>query len=126
MQLVAVTRRRNPANKESPRLVDRHERKPPSTKDLSSHRKILEEEGVESGREAYKEYRNELIQMNHVMTELRSTGPKDEAPRAGATWLERIGEKFGDFLAEPSPAQILIAILAVLLVLALAMAYALG
>ena len=112
--------------KESPRLVDRHERKPPSTKDLSSHRKILEEEGVESGREAYKEYRNELIQMNHVMTELRSTGQKDETPPAGATWLERIGEKFGDFLAEPSPAQILIAILAVLLVLALAMAVALG
>ncbi len=41
------------------------------------------------------------------------------------TWLEKIGEKFGDFLAEPSALQILLAILAVLLVLLMAVGYAL-
>ena len=106
--------------------MDRNEPKPPSTKDLSSHRKNLEAEGIESGREVHEKYRNELIQMNRVMAELRSMEPKDEAPPADATWLERIGEKLGDFLAEPSAAQILIAILAVLLVLALALAVAVG
>ncbi len=36
------------------------------------------------------------------------------------------GEKFGEFLAEPSAGQILIIIIAVFLILALAMAAALG
>jgi eukaryotic-like serine/threonine-protein kinase len=111
---------------DAPRTLDRHERKPPSTKDLSTHRRVLEEEGVESGRALYKEYRNELIQMNRVTAELRSTERKDEAPPAGATWLERLGEKLGDFLAEPSLAHILIAIMVVVLVLMLALAVAVG
>jgi len=115
-----------PGAREAPRLADRNEPKPPSTKGLSSHRKVLEEEGKESGREVHRKYRNELIQMNRAMAELRSLEPKDEAPPAGATRLERIGEWFGDFLVEPSAAQILIAILAVLLVLALALAVAVG
>jgi hypothetical protein len=106
--------------------VSRNEAKPPSTKGLAAHRKILEEEGIESGRKVHEQYRSELIQMNRVMAELRSTEPKDETPPAGGTWLERIGEWFGDFLAEPSAAQILIAILAVVLVIALALAVALG
>ena len=82
--------------------MERNEPKPPSTKGLASHRKVLEEEGVESGREVQKKYRNEMIQMKKAMAELRSTEPKDEAPPENATWLERIGEKIGDFLAEPS------------------------
>ena len=40
--------------------------------------------------------------MNRAMAELRSTEPKDGAAPEDETWLERIGEKFGDFLAEPS------------------------
>ena len=64
----------------TPHLVERNEPKPPSTKGLSSHRKILEEEGVESGRDVHKKYRDELIQMNRAMAELRSTESKDEAP----------------------------------------------
>jgi len=111
---------------ESPRLVDRDKPKPPSTKGLSSHREVLEAEGTESGREVHKRYRSELIQMNRVMAELRSASPKDETPAAGATWLEGIGEKLGDALAEPSAAQIVIVILAVLVVLALGLAFALG
>ena len=109
----------------APRLVDKKEPKPPSSKGLSSYRKVLEEEGIESGREAHEKYRNELIQMKRVMAELRSTQPSDEAP-TGQTWLERIGETIGDSLAEPSAGLILIAMLGVLLILALALAIAVG
>ena len=49
--------------------------------------------------------------------------PKDEPAAADGTWLERLGEKIGDSLAEPSAGLILIGILAVLLVLALALAF---
>ncbi|MFI5457802.1 MAG: serine/threonine-protein kinase [Isosphaerales bacterium] len=111
--------------RDAPRLADRNEPKPPSTKGLSSHRKRLEEAGNESGRDVQRKYRNELIQMNRAMAELRLLEPKDEASPASATWVERIGEMFGDFLAEPSAMQILIAVLAILIVLALALAAAL-
>ncbi len=108
-------------------LVDRNQPKPPSAKGLASHRKGLEEEGGESGREALQQYRSEVIQMKRAMAELRSTESKDEARSAAATWLERIGEKVGDALAEPSAGQILIAILTVFLILvALVMAVAVG
>ena len=115
------------AAREAARLVEKNESKPRSTKSLSTHRKDLEEqEGVESGRDAQKKYRNELIQMKRAMAELRSTESKDEEPTDGATWFERIGEKLGDFLAEPSASQIFVIVMIVLLVLALAMALALG
>ena len=113
--------------RKTPNLVDRNEPKPPSAKGLSSHRKVIEEGGAESGREALQKYRSELIQMNRAMAELRTTEPKDESPDPAASWLERIGEKVGDYLAEPSPAHIFIAILSVCLVLvALLMAVAVG
>ena len=111
---------------EAPRLVDKEAPKPPSTKGLSSHRKVLEEEGIESGREVHEKYRKELIQMNRVMAELRAMQPLDEAPAAGQTWLERLGEKVGDVLAEPSAGTILLAILVILLILALALALVVG
>jgi serine/threonine-protein kinase len=110
----------------TPHLVDKKAPKPPSTKGLSSYRKLLEEEGIESGRDAHEKYRNELIQMKRVMAELRSMEPPDETPAAGQTVLERIGEQIGDFLAEPSAGSILLAILALLLILALALAIAVG
>jgi serine/threonine-protein kinase len=105
------------------RLVERDTPRSHSAKGLSSHRKSLEAEGDESGREAAEKYRSELITMKRVMAELRSMEPTDDAPDAGQTWLERLGEKLGDFLAEPSAGQILIVILLVLLVLVVALAY---
>ena len=112
--------------REASRLVNNSEPKPPSAKGLSAHRQMLENEGKESGREVHGKYRSELIQMNRAMAELRSAESKDETPPAEATWLERTGEWFGDFLSEPSAAQILISILVVLLILALALAFVLG
>jgi serine/threonine protein kinase len=111
--------------RDAPRLPDRNEPKPRSTKGLSSHRKIIEEEGNESGREVQKRYRNELIQMNRAMAELRAMEPTEKASPVSATWLERIGEMLADSLAEPSAMQIVIVIVAILLVLALALAVAL-
>jgi serine/threonine-protein kinase len=108
------------------RRIEEKPSRPPSTKGLSSHRKALEDDGDESGREAHAKYRGELIQMNRVMAELRALSPPDETPVAEQGWLERAGEKLGDLLSEPSAGQIVIAILLVLLVLALALAYALG
>jgi serine/threonine-protein kinase len=113
-------------SRKSPDLVERNEPKAPSSKGLISHRKNLEEEGVDSGREVQKQYRNEIIQMKRAMAELRSDEQKPEASAASETWFERIGESFGDFLAEPSAGQILIAVLLVLLAVAAAFAYALS
>jgi eukaryotic-like serine/threonine-protein kinase len=108
------------------RLVDQSERQPSSAKRLSSHRKVLEGEGIESGREVHEKYRSELIQMNRAMAELRSTDSNEEAPAAGATLFERIGEKVGDYLAEPGAVLILVAALVVLVILVLAIGVALG
>jgi eukaryotic-like serine/threonine-protein kinase len=110
----------------SSRLVDRQEPRSPSSKGLSSHRKSLEDEGMESGREVHDQYRSELVQMNRVMAELRSMNPEDEASHAGPTWFERIGEKLGDYLAEPTPGPIIIVGLVVLIILGLALAFAVG
>jgi serine/threonine protein kinase len=106
-------------------LSDRNIPSAPSSRGISGHRKTLEGEGAESGREVHDKYRKEVIQMKREMAELRSTDPKDKDAAEGETWLEKIGEKFGDFLAEPSALQILLAILAVLLVLLAALGYAL-
>ncbi len=107
------------------RLVEREEPKAPPSRSLASHRKELEEEGGESGREVHEKYRNELIQMNRVMSELRSVDPStDKNSDEGQTWLERLGEKVGDYLAEPSASLIIIVVLLVLVGLALALAIA--
>jgi serine/threonine protein kinase len=118
-----------PAGQDAREPLRRSEKKVakrPSIKGLSSHRRTLEEEGVESGREAHQTYRKHLIQMNRVMAELRSMEPKDGAPAAPETWLERMTEKLGDALAEPSTGLIIIALVAILFVLALALAVAVG
>lgn len=117
-----------PQPRTASRLVEREEPKPPPSRSLASHRQELEEQGDESGREVHEKYRSELITMNRVMAELRSADPsKDgEDPDSGQTWLERLGEKVGDYLAEPSAGLIIIVVLVVILILALAMAIALS
>jgi serine/threonine-protein kinase len=110
----------------APQLVERNEPKTPSSKDLISHRKNLEVEGADSGREVQKQYRNEIIQMKKALAELRSTEQNGESPQEAPTRLEQIGEWFGDFLAEPSAGQILIAVLAILLGLVMAFAFVAG
>jgi eukaryotic-like serine/threonine-protein kinase len=125
--IVSALRPTGYGSQQAPRPLDRNVPRAPSTKGLSSHRLTLEGEGDESGREVHKKYRNELIQMNREMTEHRSTESKDQPPKAVVTWLARLGEKFGDFLAEPTASPILIlAILAVLAGLALLLAIAFG
>lgn len=68
-------------------LVDRrHQPKPPSSRRISSHRKALEGEGMESG-DVLEKYRKEVIQMKREMAELRSTEPKDtDAAEGKSGW----------------------------------------
>lgn len=106
------------------RLVDQPEPRSPSGKALDSHRRSLEEDGNESGREVHEKYRNELVQMNRVMAELRSMNPDEESTEESVSRLESFGEKLGDCLAEPSAGLILIVILTVLLLLGLGLAAA--
>ncbi len=112
--------------RDSSRLVERSEPRRRSTKDLSSHRQVLEQQGVETGRDVHAKYRQELIQMKKTMTALGEMDANDPAPSAVQTWFERIGEKIGDFLAEPSAGQIVICILLVLLVFVAAFAFLVG
>ena len=94
---------------------------------LSAHRKSLEAEGIESGRDVHRQYRNELKEMNRAMAERRGEESKEEVevPDAHAAYLDRIAEHIGEFLTEPSPTQIFIVVVSVLFVLALAMGIAL-
>ena len=108
------------------RLVERSEPRRRSTKDLSSHRQVLEQDGVETGRDVHAKYRQELIQMKKTMTALGEVDANEAAPSAVQTWFERFGEKIGDFLAEPSAGQIVICILLVLLGFAAAFAFLVG
>ncbi len=115
------------SSRQAPRPLERTESRSPAKKSITSHRKALEGEGDESGREAQKKYRNELIQMNRAMAELRATESEEESTPRVMGWLEWVGEKLGDFLAEPSASSILIfAVLGVLVVIAIVLAVALG
>jgi serine/threonine protein kinase len=109
-------------SREAPQLVERSQPRAPSSRGLSSHRRTLEEEGIESGRDVHTKYRNELIQMKRAMSDIQTSDAKETSSSAVESWLERIGEKVGDFLSEPSAGQIVIVILLVLLVLVAAYA----
>jgi serine/threonine-protein kinase len=122
----SALRPRQRSTSETPRLAGSDALKSPSTKNLMTHRKVLEAQGVDSGREVQKQYRNEIIQMKKAMAELRSEQSTEETPGGDTTWYERVGEKLGDFLAEPSAGQILIVILLVLLAIVAGFAYALS
>jgi serine/threonine-protein kinase len=101
---------------------------PPQGGTLGSHRGRLEADGEESGRGVHQEYRKELIQLNRAMIEERVKDKDQTAEPAGAvgSWLERLGERLGDSLAEPSLLGVLVVLLAVLLVLGGLLALALG
>ena len=64
--------------------------------------------------------------MKKTMSALGEMDANDGAPSPVQTWFERIGEKVGDFLAEPSAGQIVICILLVLLAFAAAFAFLVG
>jgi serine/threonine-protein kinase len=111
---------------EVPRLIEKSEPKSRSTKGISGHRKSLEQEGVESGRDVHANYRKELIQMKREMNEARSAEAKGETADEGETWFERIGEKVGDYLADPGPSLIIGIVIVVAVVLAVAVGLMVG
>ena len=121
----SALRPKSQRGRDATHLVEKNSPKPCASKGLSSHRKLLEEQGNETGRDVHAKYRQELIQMNRAMAELRST-ETEEKPSVTETLLERIGEKIGEFLSEPSAGQIIICILLVVLALTLAFIFVAG
>ena len=97
-----------------------------SSGQLNTYRRGIEEEGAESGRTVQQQYRQELIQLKRGLVEERSQDHAEEPPSAAETWLERLGEHLGDFLAEPSAGQIIAALVIVPLIFAIALAVSLS
>ena len=99
--------------------------RPASTR-LDSHRRNLEDEGVESGRRVQQEYRKEVIQLNRALFEERTQDQTLEPPTVAERWLERLGEQLGDFLAEPSAGHIILILVTMAIIVALGLAYTLS
>jgi eukaryotic-like serine/threonine-protein kinase len=98
---------------------------PTSTASLQTHRKRLEAEGDESGRSVQREYRKKVIELNRELAEERKEDSREEMPSLTETWLERLGEQIGDFLADPSAGHLFMVLGVVALVVALSLVYAL-
>ena len=98
----------------------------PTSTCINSHRKNLEDEGVESGRRVQQEYRKELIQLKRALVEERTQDQTLEPPTVAERWLERFGEQLGDFLAEPSAGHIILILVTLALIVALGLAYTLS
>jgi serine/threonine protein kinase len=86
---------------------------------LDSHRKKLEADGTESGRNVQSQYRQELIKLKRNLTDKQTLETATDPP---ASWrerfLDRCREQVEEFLTEPSLGQILGLILAVIAILA--------
>jgi serine/threonine protein kinase len=98
----------------------------PTSTCIDSHRRNLEDEGVESGRRVQQEYRKELIQLKRALVEERTQDQTLEPPTVAERWLERLGEQVGDFLAEPSAGHIILILVALAIIVALGLAYSLS
>ena len=98
----------------------------PTARRIDSHRKNLEDEGVESGRRVQQEYRKEVIQLNRALVEQGTQDPQEEPPTVTERWLERLGEQLGDFLAEPSASHIILILATLTVFIALGFAFVLS
>jgi serine/threonine-protein kinase len=112
----------NPASTLRPRIPPSQ----PSSRRLNSYRSSLEEEGVESGRNAQAEYRKEVIQLNRALADQRLEAEADEKPTVADRWLERLGEGLGDFLAEPTAGHMILIFVAITVSVVVAFVYALS
>ena len=97
----------------------------PSSSGLHLHRKLLEEEGDESGRDVQREYRKKVIELKREQIKQQKEDSEVETATLTETWLERAGEHIGDFLAEPTAGHVFIVLSVVALVVALSLVYAL-
>jgi serine/threonine-protein kinase len=97
-----------------------------ASRQLSSHRKSLEADGEESGREVHQQYRSELIQLKRSMTDQREEEAAEAPPTVSERWLEHVGEQLGDFLAEPNAGQVVVLLIVIAIAIAFSLAYALG
>jgi serine/threonine-protein kinase len=100
--------------------------RPAEAVSVSSLWKRLEADGEESGREVHRQYRKEVIQLIRTISDDQTDRQQPEVPSAGEHWIERVGERLGDFFGEPEAVRVLIIILLVLLILVAAIAIALN
>jgi serine/threonine protein kinase len=94
----------------------------PLADELDHHRRTLEESGEETGREVHRQYQAAL---SRLPSEAQHEG-QGAREISGPVWLESLGEKLGDFLAEPSASKIVILLLLIFLALATALGFALS
>jgi serine/threonine-protein kinase len=90
---------------------------------IDAHPRNFEEEGVESGRTVQQDYRKEVIKLNRELAEQETD---ETEPSAFSTWMERLGERLGDFLSEPHAGHLIVIAVIATLIVALGLAYALG
>jgi serine/threonine-protein kinase len=98
------------------------ETRAPVVRELDSHRRALEADGEQSGRDVYRQYYTELSQLRREARAEPAEDPDGQEASAGRRWLESLGERLGDFLSEPTAPKIVF----LLLVIAVALAVALG
>jgi hypothetical protein len=94
----------------------------PVVDELDVHRRELEAEGTETGRDVHRQYFAELSQLKREERDKLKEGQEAESVSARDRWLEKLGE----VLSEPTGEQILIAILAIILILVVAVVAALS
>ncbi len=120
------SRRESASEPSAPSRLAVDESPRPTVTQLDSHRRNLEQDGVETGRRVQQEYRKEVIQLKRSLAEERAQDPAAEAPTAMEHWLERLGEQIGDFLAEPSAGHIIVILVIITLIVAIGLAYSLS
>jgi serine/threonine protein kinase len=92
---------------------------------IESHRRSLEADGSESGRDIQHLYRAELIQLKREITESRTEDQGGHTSPASERWIEWIEDHFGN-LHEPSLGLVLIVILLTAVAISLAIVMELG
>jgi serine/threonine-protein kinase len=96
------------------------------TRKLDAHRRNLEDDGSESGRTVQQEYRKEVIKLNRELADQQAEASGEQEDSSFAMLMERVGERLGDFLAEPSAGHLIVVAVVATLIVALGLAYALG
>ena len=116
--------KRSPSRPDAERM--RPASDPPAAVNLAAYRKGLETDDGESGSEAHRRYRTELIELNRATTKAAERESEEGSSSPVGRWLESLGERIGNSLAEPGAEVVVVLTALIVLALALALAYALA
>ncbi|WP_165226573.1 serine/threonine-protein kinase [Aquisphaera insulae] len=111
-----------PPPSSSPRIEERPAFRP----DAPRHELDDDEEEADLRRElagaAHKDYRKEVIELKKAIASGSEQVARSATVHSESTWLERVGEQIGDFLAEPSASHIIYIVIAITLIVAVGLA----